>query len=116
AMGRSPSLATSVFVPASVKPVPTARFSGSDKVAQTPERKQRSLLQRLLGWGSDGSAYSSAETSLSLKELARLAYTVVSMDVAVAPADRIPPVVITPRPNAHLYTTLTPAFQPHLTL
>src|SRR3989441_6686904 len=90
-MGRpAPSLTTSFFVPASMKAAPTGRFSGSDRVAQNQERKPRSLLQRLLGWGNDTSAYSSAETSLSLKEMARLAYTVVSMDVAVAPADRIP--------------------------
>src|SRR5256884_1832283 len=55
-MGRSaPSLTTSFFVPASLK-APVGRFSGSDKVAQNPERKPRSLLQRLHGWGSDTSA------------------------------------------------------------
>ena len=110
-MGRSPSLTTSFFVPASVKPVPTGRFSGSDRVAQTPERKPRSLLQRLLGWGSDGSAYSSAETSLSLKELARLAYTVVSMDVAVAPADRIPRVVMTDGEKVYVYKIVNQVFE-----
>src|SRR5262245_63614575 len=53
-MGRpTPSLTTSFFLPASLKAPPVGRFSGSDKVAQTPERKPRSLLQRLLGWGGD---------------------------------------------------------------
>src|SRR5437899_1262191 len=110
-MGRSaPSLTTSFFVPASLK-APVGRFSGSDKVAQNPERKPRSLLQRLLGWGSDPSAYSSAETSLALKEIARLSYTVVSMDVAVTPADRIPRVVITDGQKVFVYKIVNQAFE-----
>src|SRR5713226_1015737 len=81
-MGRSaPALTSAFFVPASIKPTQPGRFSGSDRVAQTPEKKPRSLLARLLGWGNDGTAYSSAESSIPLKEIARLAYTVVSMDV-----------------------------------
>src|SRR5437867_4889544 len=111
-MGRpTPSLTTSFFVPASMKAAPTGRFSGSDRVAQNQERKPRSLLQRLLGWGNDTSAYSSAETSLSLKEMARLAYTVVSMDVAVAPADRIPRVVITDGEKVFVYKIVNQAFE-----
>ena len=110
-MGRSaPSLTTSFFVPASLK-APVGRFSGSDKVAQNPERKPRSLLQRLLGWGSDTSAYSSAETSLALKEIARLSYTVVSMDVAMTPADRIPRVVITDGQKVFVYKIVNQAFE-----
>src|SRR5947209_6882580 len=110
-MGRSaPSLTTSFFVPASLK-APVGRFSGSDKVAQNPERKPRSLLQRPLGWGSDPSAYSSAETSLALKEIARLSYTVVSMDVAMTPADRIPRVVITDGQKVFVYKIVNQAFE-----
>src|SRR2546425_935232 len=105
------TLTTPFFVPASMKAAPTGRFSGSDRVAQNQERKPRSLLQRLLGWGNDTSAYSSAETSLSLKEMARLAYTVVSMDVAVAPADRIPRVVITDGEKVFVYKIVNQAFE-----
>src|SRR5262245_8343943 len=111
-MGRpTPSLTTSFFVPASLKAAPVGRFSGSVKVAQTPERKQRSLLQRLLGWGGDPAAYSSADNSLSLKEIARLAYTVVSMDVTVAPADHIPRVVITDGQKIFVYKIVNQAFE-----
>jgi len=111
-MGRStPGLTSAFFVPASIKPTQAGRFSGSDRVAQTPEKKPRSFLARLLGWGNDANAYSSAENALTLKEIARLAYTVVSMDVAVAPADRIPRVVVTDGLKVYVYKIVNQAFE-----
>src|SRR5262249_51131069 len=110
-MGRSaPALTTAFFVPPSIKATQPGRFSGADRVAPTAEKKPRSFLARLLGWGSDGTAYSSAE-SLPLKEIARLSYTVVSMDVAVAPADRIPRVAITDGQKVFVYKIVNQTFE-----
>jgi len=111
-MGRSaPALTSAFFVPTSIKPAQAGRFSGSDRVGQTSEKKPRSFLARLLGWGNDGTAYSSAESSIPLKEIARLAYTVVSMDVAVAPADGTPRVVVTDGQKVFVYKIVNQAFE-----
>lgn len=91
-----PVWATAMAVPSSVKPAPPGRFSGGGgRETQAPERKPRSLLARLLGWGEDPTTYSSAESAIALRELARFPFVAVSMDVAVAPVDRLPRVVVT---------------------
>jgi hypothetical protein len=109
------ALQASLFVPPSVKPAaPTAGFSSSDRAGAT-ERKQKSLLERLLGWFTDNGNYSSAETSIPLKEVARYPFTVTSLDVGVAPADKIPRVVLTDGERIYLYRLVNQAFEPEWT-
>lgn len=99
-----PALTTAFFVPPSVKPVEPGRFSSSDRrqAAQAPTRKQ-SLLSRLLVGDLGPAAYSTGEGSIPLKEVARLGFSVVSMDVSVAPSDKVPRVVLTDGERIYMY-------------
>jgi len=102
---RDPLMTQSAFVPPSIKPVEPGRFSGAN-AASTPaqtERKQRSLLARLLGWGDDPTAYSAAESPIQLREVARFPFAVVSMDVAVAPDDKVPRLTVTDGERVYVY-------------
>jgi hypothetical protein len=108
---QEPLLAQSAFVPPSIKPVEPGRFSGGGAAAaQQPERK-RSLLARLLGWGDDPGAYSASESSIKLVEVARFPFAVASMDVAVAPSDRIPRLAVTDGERVYLYKIVDRALE-----
>jgi hypothetical protein len=99
-----PALATASVVPPSIQPVSRERFSvGDGRGPAAPEPKPRSLLARLLGWGLDPDAYSSADSTIPLREVARFPFAVLSMDVAVAPADRLPRLVVTDGERIHVY-------------
>jgi hypothetical protein len=102
--GRSDAaLGTAMFVPSSVKPVQQARFSASDRAQPTPEKKPRSLLARLLGGDLESGKYSAGEASVPLVEIGRVDFPVVSMDVAVAPSDRVPRVAVTDGDRVFMY-------------
>ena len=58
-------------------------------------RAPQSFLSRLLTGELDAGAYSSGEGAIPLKEIAKFPFVVLSLDVAVAPADKIPRMVIT---------------------
>jgi hypothetical protein len=98
-------LSTAFFVPPSIKPPePGTRFSASDRARpETPEKKPRSFLARLLGGDRDTGAYSSAAETIPLKEIGRLGFLVLAMDVAVAPADHVPRVALTDGDRIYLY-------------
>lgn len=107
-----PLLAQSVFVPPSIRAVQPGRFSGTEAATDAqPERKQRSLLARLLGWGDDPTAYSAADSPIKLKEVARFPFSVVSMDVAVAPADKIPRLAVTDGERIYMYRIVNRALE-----
>lgn len=91
-----PALSTALFVPPSIKPPPQGGFSASIGGRQQPQRpKERSLLARLLGGDLESGSYSTGESSIPLKEAAKLNFPVLAMDVAVAPKDQIPRVTVT---------------------
>lgn len=111
-----PVLTTAMAVPSSIRPAAQGRFSGGGgREAQAPERKPRSLLARLLGWGEDPNAYSSAESPIALRELARFPFAAVSMDVAIAPADRLPRVVVTEGERIWVYRLENRRLEPEWT-
>ncbi len=110
------ALTTAFFVPPSLKPAEPGRFSASGQAAPAPQRKPRSLLARLLGWGDETvTGYSSAEAGIPLKEIARLPFNVVSMDVAVAPADGVPRVALTDGQKVYVYRIVEQTFEPEWT-
>ena len=99
-----PPLTTAMFVPSAIKPPPTGRFSAADRQQQgQPERKPRSLLARLLGGDLESGKYSAGESSIPLVEIGRVDFIVTSMDVAVAPTDRIPRVALTDGDRVFVY-------------
>jgi len=101
--GASSRLSTALFVPASIKPVAKGDYSaGGRRDSQTPNQ-QRSFLARLLYGELDAGTYSSGESSIPLKEVAKFPFIVASMDIAVGSKDRITRMVITDGERVFLY-------------
>jgi hypothetical protein len=115
APGMTPRLSTALFVPPAVKPAGAkGEFSAGNKKDQ-PAAPQRSFLARLLFGDLDPGAYSS-ESSITLKEVAKYPFFVVSMDVAVGSKDRIARMALTDGDRIYLYR-ITPerALEPEWT-
>jgi hypothetical protein len=107
----APLLSTAMFVPPSVKPQGKGQFSADPQARAAPPPKQRSFLARLLGGELEAGAYSTGEGSIPLKEVARFAFPIVSMDVAVAPKDKVPRLVITDGERVYLYRVVNRALE-----
>ena len=103
------------FVPASIRPVQAGNFSGADRVQPVPERKPRSLLARLLGGDLEAGTYSTGESSIPLREVAKFPFIVSSMDVAVSPSDGIPRLLVTDGERVYLYKVVNRALEPEWT-
>ncbi len=101
--GASSRLSTALFVPASIKPVAKGDYSaGGRRDSQTPNQ-QRSFLARLLYGELDAGTYSSGESAIPLKEVAKFPFLVQSMDIAVGSKDKITRMVITDGDRVFLY-------------
>jgi hypothetical protein len=115
AAGRpDPALSTAFFVPPSIKPTPREAFSSGGK-APAPEKKTQSLLARLLGIEADRATYSSGEGALALKEIARMGFAIVGMDVSTAPADQIPRLVLSDGERVNVYRIVNRVLEPDWT-
>jgi hypothetical protein len=112
APGMTPRLSTALFVPPAIKP--KGEFSAGTKKDQ-PAAPHRSFLARLLFGDLDPGAYSS-ESSITLKEVAKYPFFVVSMDVAVGSKDRTARMALTDGERIYLYR-ITPerALEPEWT-
>jgi hypothetical protein len=112
-----PLMSTAFFVPPSIRAASQSRqFSASRSGADPPQAKQRSLLARLLGLDKDVGAFSSAESSLPLREVARFPFPVMVMDVAVQPKDRVPRAVLSDAEHIYMYKIVGQKFEPVWTL
>jgi len=102
--GASSRLSTALFVPATVKPAAKGDYSaaGKQRDSQTPN-PQRSFLARLLYGDLDAGTYSSGETAIPLKEVAKFPFIIGSMDVAVGSKDHIARMAITDGERVWLY-------------
>jgi hypothetical protein len=101
--GGSSRLSTALFVPASIKPVAKGDYSaGGRRDSQTPNQ-QRSFLARLLYGELDAGTYSSGESLIPLKEVAKFPFIVASMDIAVGSKDKVTRMVITDGERVFLY-------------
>ena len=109
------AISTAFFVPPSVKPVPREQFSSGGGKGPAPEKKTQSLLARLLGIEADKATYSSGEGALALKEVARLNFAIVGMDVSMTPADRIPRMVLSDGDKVYVYKIVNRALEPDWT-
>jgi hypothetical protein len=99
-----PLVTSGFFVPASVRSAatPGARFSAGG-AATPPVARPRSLLARLLGGDLEPNTYSSGESSIPLREIARFPFPVVAMDTAVAPRDKAPRLAVSDSWTLYLY-------------
>jgi hypothetical protein len=114
--GPSTLMTTGLFVPPSVRPAPKGDFSAAGQArGNQTARPQLSLLARLLTGELDSGAYSTGEGSIPLKEIAKYPFVVTSLDVAVAPADKITRMVLTEGQKVYLYRIVDHALQPEWT-
>ncbi|MEX2146561.1 MAG: hypothetical protein WED01_06060 [Candidatus Rokuibacteriota bacterium] len=102
--GRALLMTTALFVPPAVKPPAEGQFSGDARGGRPAGTvKRASLLTRLLTGDWEGTTYSSAESTIPLREIARFPFAVLSMDVATAPVDRQPRMVVTDGQKVYQY-------------
>jgi hypothetical protein len=114
--GPSTLMTTGLFVPPSVRPTPKGDFSAAGQARNNQTaRPQQSLLARLLTGELDSGAYSTGEGSIPLKEIAKYPFVVTSLDVAVAPADKIARMVITDGQKVYLYRIVERVLEPEWT-
>lgn len=112
-VGAAPLLTTALFVP---RPLRTeAQFSANPRARSSPPAPQRSLLARLLGGEIESGAYSSGESSIPLKEIGRLGFPVLAMDVAVSPKDHLPRLVVSDGDKIHGYRIVEQRLEPEWT-
>ena len=99
--GQAPLLQTTLLVTSTVKPRPTQQFSagGSGDV----KVEKRSLLARLLSGDWEPNKYSSGASAIPVRLAATFPFLVASMDVAVAPADKQPRLVVTDGQKVYVY-------------
>jgi hypothetical protein len=111
----APLVSTAFFVPPSVKPRTDQAFSGSQSGQGNVRVEQRSLLARLLSGNFEPNAYSASAASIPLRSLATLPFTVISMDVAVSPSDKMPRIVVTEGNRVFLYRLNNLTLEPEWT-
>jgi hypothetical protein len=111
----APLVSTALFVPPSVKPKTDQAFSGSQGGQGNVRVEQRSLLARLLSGNFEPNAYSASAASIPLRSLATLPFTVVSMDIAVSPSDKMPRIVLTEGSRVFLYRLNNLTLEPEWT-
>jgi len=108
-----PAVATSFFVPPSTLRAanPGPRFSQGGP-ANPAQAKPRTLLQRLLGGGLEEGSYSTGENSLPLREVAKFKFPVLAMDIAVAPKDKTPRMVVSDGDQIYMYRIVNQKIEP----
>jgi hypothetical protein len=108
-----PAVTSSFFVPpATLRAAnPGPRFSQGGP-ANPPQAKQRSLLARLLGGDLEAGSYSSGESSLPLREVAKFKFPVLAMDIAVAPKDKLPRMVVSDGDQIYMYRIVDQKVEP----
>ncbi|PYO56656.1 MAG: hypothetical protein DMD83_13320 [Candidatus Rokuibacteriota bacterium] len=106
-----PVINTAFFVPSTIKPAaPGGRFSAGGP-ANPPQAKPRSLLARLLEGDLEAGSYSSGESTLPLRLVARFNFPVLALDVAVSPKDKIPRLVVSDGDQVYMYRIVDQKFE-----
>ena len=112
-----PAISTAFFVPPSIRSAaaPGGKFSSGGGPANPPQAKQRSLLARLLGGDLEAGSYSSGEGTIPLRQVARFTFPVLAMDVAIAPADKVPRLVVSDGDQIYMYKIIDQRMEPEWT-
>ena len=111
-----PVINTAFFVPSTIKAAtPGGRFSAGGGPASPPQAKPRSLLARLLGGDLESGSYSSGESTLPLRLVARFKFPVLALDVSVSAKDKIPRLVVSDGDQVYMYRIVDQKFEPEWT-
>lgn len=100
--GAAPLLQTTLMVPSTVKPKPTQQFSSGGGTGDV-KVERRSLLARLLSGDWEPHKYSAGASSIPVRLIATFPFLVPSMDVAIAPVDKQPRLVVTDGQKVYVY-------------
>jgi hypothetical protein len=108
-----PAISTAFFVPPSTLRAanPGPRFSQGG-AANPPQARPRSLLQRLLGGDLEPGSYSTGENSIPLREVAKFRFPVLAMDIAIAPKDKLPHMVVSDGDQIYMYRIVDQKVEP----
>jgi len=98
----APLLETALFVPSSIRAQSSNQFSASGSPGAV-RIERRSLLARLLSGDWEPNTYSAGAASIPIRSVATFPFIVYSMDVAVAPGDRTPRIVVTEGQRVFVY-------------
>lgn len=99
----TPLIQTALFVPPAVtRPKPTRDYSSGGAAGEV-RLERRSLLSRLLSGDFEPNAYSSSAASIPIRQLATFPFLVISMDVRVAPGDKVARMAVTDGQKVYLY-------------
>jgi len=111
-----PTITTSFFVPPSTLRAanPGPRFSQGGP-NNPPQARPRTLLQRLLGGDLEAGSYSTGENALPLREVAKFNFPVLAMDIAVAPSDKLPRMVVSDGDQIYMYRIVNQKVEPEWT-
>ena len=111
-----PTITTSFFVPPSTLRAanPGPRFSQGGP-NNPPQARPRTLLQRLLGGDLEAGSYSTGDNSLPLREVAKFNFPVLAMDIAVAPVDKLPRMVVSDGDQIYMYRIVNQKVEPEWT-
>ena len=110
----TPMVTASLFVPSAVKAAPVTaaggQFSSTPEQPSTslppqeaPQPSSRSFLARLLFGEESTYPELGGSVSMPFREVARLGFPVLAMDVAVSPKDQIPRLVVTDGERIYLF-------------
>ena len=111
-----PTITTSFFVPPSTLRAanPGPRFSQGGP-NNPPQARPRTLLQRLLGGDLEAGSYSTGDSSLPLREVAKFKFPVLAMDIAVSPSDKLPHMVVSDGDQIYMYRIVNQKVEPEWT-
>jgi hypothetical protein len=111
-----PAVTTSFFVPPSTLRAanPGPRFSQGGP-ADPPQARPRTLLQRLQGGQMEAGSDTTGQNSLPLREVAKFNFPVLAMDIAVAPADKLPHMVVSDGDQIYMYRIVNQKIEPEWT-
>jgi hypothetical protein len=98
----APLLQTTLLVPSTVRPRASQQFSSGGTAGDVKVEK-RSLLARLLSGDWEPNKYSAGASSIPVRLAATFPFLVMSMDVAVSPADKQPRLVLTDGQRVYMY-------------
>lgn len=109
-----PLVQNALFVPRSIRVQPGQQFS-TGPGGTTARLERRSLLEKLLSGDFEPYKYSAGAAAIPVRELATFPFTVISMDVAVGPHDKLPRIALTDGQRVFLYRLRDQTLEPEWT-
>lgn len=110
------AVSTAFFIPPSIRPASDrTRFSASTRDGNRPQARPRSLLARLLGGELEAGSYSTGESTIPLREVARFPFPVLALDISIHPKDKVPRMAVSDGDRVYQYRIVNQKLEPEWT-